>query len=194
MRKILFSLLVFLISSMGAYAQEAFIGEIRCVAFNFAPRGWALCNGQILPINQNQALFSLLGTTYGGDGRVTFALPDLRGRVPIGVGQGSGLSNNIVQGERGGSETATLSIAEMPLHTHATKVSTSVATTNSPGLLGQPADLGLNPVNVYVEGGGNLTVGSSTAPAGGSQSHNNMMPYLGLNWIICLQGIFPSRN
>lgn len=187
------SLLVSLWVSVGVYAQEPYIGEIRCVAFDFAPKGWALCNGQLLPINQNTALFSLLGTTYGGNGTTTFALPDLRGRVPVGVGQGPGLPD-ISQGLRGGSEAVSLSVAEMPAHTHNTKVSTSVATTNSPGMLGQPSDLGLNPVNVYVEGQQNLTNGSLTTPIGGSVPHENMMPFLGLNWIIALEGIFPPRQ
>ena len=142
--------------------SEPFLSEIRIMSFAFAPKGWAFCNGQTLPINQNQALFALLGTTYGGDGRVTFALPDNRGRTPIHTGNGHGL------GEMGGEQAHTLTLAETPSHAHLP-------------CRGQPTHLtGLNPVAVQT--------------VGGSQAHENMQPYLGLNFCIALQGIFPSRS
>ncbi|MEW6212880.1 MAG: tail fiber protein [Acidobacteriota bacterium] len=167
---------------------EPFLSEIRIMSFEFAPKGWALCNGQLLPINQNQALFSLLGTTFGGDGRVNFALPDLRGRTPIHVGSGHTL------GERGGEQAHTLSIAELPEHVHVVNASTTVATTNTPGsseVTGQSTASSL-----YGSAGSGLV---AMAPAavlnvGGSQAHLNMQPFLTLNFCIALQGIFPSPN
>ncbi|MGC4016906.1 MAG: tail fiber protein [Luteolibacter sp.] len=163
--------------------SEPFLSEIRLMSFGFAPKGWALCNGQLLPINQNQGLFSLLGTTFGGDGRVNFGLPDLQGRTPIHVGGGHSL------GERGGEQAHTLSISEIPTHTHVVRGS-SVAT-------GGVA----NPTNAFLGGGNNvyhapasLTAmnASSVASVGGSQAHLNMQPFLVLNFSIALQGIFPS--
>jgi microcystin-dependent protein len=161
---------------------EPFLSEIRLMSFVFAPKGWALCNGQLLPINQNQALFSLLGTTYGGDGRVNFALPDLRGRTPIHVGGSHTL------GERGGEQAHTLSISELPTHAHMMQV------TNTAG--GQTA------TNNIFAGTGANTYGPATSLAamaagavtntGGSQAHLNMQPFLTLNFSIALQGIFPS--
>jgi len=166
---------------------EPFLSEIRIFSFSFAPKGWALCNGQLLPINQNQALFSLLGTTFGGDGRVNFALPDLRARTPIHVGSGHTL------GERGGEQSHTLSIAELPEHTHAVNATTATATTNTPAnnlLLGQATA-----ANLYASGT-NLQAMSpaSITNVGGSQAHLNMQPFLTLNFCIALQGIFPSPN
>jgi microcystin-dependent protein len=163
---------------------EPFLSEIRIMSFVFAPKGWALCNGQLLPINQNQALFSLLGTTYGGDGRVNFALPDVRGRVPIHVGGGHTL------GERGGEQAHTLSIAELPTHTHALQASGVNATTNSP-----VNNVLANSTAVY-HGATSLTPLSpgSVTNVGGSQAHLNMQPFLVLNFCIALQGIFPSQN
>ena len=164
---------------------EPFLSEIRIMSFVFAPKGWALCNGQLLPINQNQALFSLLGTTFGGDGRVNFALPDLRGRTPIHVGSGHTL------GEKGGEQAHTLSIAELPTHTHVLNASASAANATVPaGNL-----LALAPQQVYVTGG-NLTPmePGSVTNVGGSQAHLNMQPFLTLNFCIALQGIFPSAN
>lgn len=163
---------------------EPFLSEVRLMSFVFAPKGWALCNGQLLPINQNQALFSLLGTTFGGDGRVNFALPDLRGRAPIHVGSGHTL------GERGGEQAHTLSIAEIPTHTHVLN-GTSNASVNTPAsntLLGTSA-----PQPVY-GGAANLAVmdPGSVANTGGSQAHLNMQPFLTLSFCIALQGIFPS--
>ena len=164
---------------------EPFLSEVRIMSFVFAPKGWALCNGQLLPINQNQALFSLLGTTFGGDGRVNFALPDLRGRTPIHVGSGHTL------GERGGEQAHTLSIAEIPTHTHVVNGS-SVATNGS----ATPNGNFLGGGNNVYHSASNLT---SLTPAtitnvGGSQAHLNMQPFLTLSFCIALQGIFPSPN
>lgn len=164
---------------------EPFLSEIRMMSFEFAPRGWALCNGQLLPINQNQALFSLLGTTFGGDGRVNFALPDLRGRTPIHVGSGHTL------GERGGEQAHTLSIAELPEHVHVANATTAASTTNTPAsnlLLGQStaANLYSSPTNLQAMSP------SAIANTGGSQAHLNMQPFLTLSFCIALQGIFPS--
>lgn len=165
--------------------SEPFLSEIRMMSFGFAPRGWALCNGQLLPINQNQALFSLLGTTYGGDGRVNFALPDLRGRVPIHTGSGHTL------GERGGEQAHTLNIAELPTHTHILNGTTN--TGNIPVPTGNI--LADSPSQLYAAPG-NLTSLSpgSVVNTGGSQAHLNMQPFLTINFCIALQGIFPSPN
>jgi microcystin-dependent protein len=167
---------------------EPFMSEIRIFSFGFAPRGWALCDGQLLPINQNQALFSLLGTTYGGDGRVNFGLPNLQGRAPIHMGSGHTL------GERGGEQGHTLSIAEIPEHVHVLNASTTVATTNTPGntlVTGQSTASSL-----YASGASGLVAMSPAAVAnvGGSQAHLNMQPFLLLNFSIALQGIFPSQS
>lgn len=167
---------------------EPFLSEIRIMSFGFAPKGWALCNGQLLPINQNQALFSLLGTTYGGDGRVNFGLPDLQGRVPIHMGSGHTL------GERGGEQAHTLSISEIPTHVHVLNASTTVATTNTPGntlVTGQSTASSL-----YASAASGLVAMSPAAVAnvGGSQAHLNMEPFLVLNFSIALQGIFPSQT
>jgi microcystin-dependent protein len=163
---------------------EPFISEIRIMSFSFAPKGWALCNGQLLPINQNQALFSLLGTTYGGDGRVNFALPDFRGRVPIHVG------SSHTFGERGGEEAHTLTSQELPTHTHVAKVS------NTNGTLANPTNNFLASANaLYQPGPPNTTLAPSTIPnVGGSQPHENRQPFLTLTFAIALQGIFPSPN
>jgi microcystin-dependent protein len=168
---------------------EPFISEIRIMSFVFAPKYWALCNGQLLPINQNQALFSLLGTTFGGDGRVNFALPDLRGRTPIHVGSGHTL------GERGGEQAHTLSISEIPTHTHILNASSSAASTNIPVAMSTGWG-NSSPNQVYNSAGGNLVaMGSSVLSSlGGSQAHLNMQPFLVLNFSIALQGIFPSSN
>src|SRR5215510_445515 len=162
---------------------EPFLSEIRIMSFVFAPKGWALCDGQLLPINQNQALFSLLGTTYGGDGRVNFALPDLRTRVPIHVGSGHSL------GQRGGEPAHTLSIAELPAHTHLLQASADSASTNSPldNVLASTTAVFHDPTSLT-----SLSPGSVT-PTGGSQAHLNMQPFLVLSFCIALQGIFPSQ-
>jgi microcystin-dependent protein len=165
---------------------EPFLSEIRIMSFVFAPKGWALCNGQLMPINQNQPLFSLLGTTFGGDGRVNFALPDLRARTPIHVGSGHTL------GERGGEQAHTLSIAELPTHTHVLNATSNDATQPIPSnaLLSRMA-----PANPYI-GAQNLGAmnGASVTNVGGSQAHLNMQPFLVLSFCIALQGIFPSPN
>ncbi len=165
---------------------EPFLSEVRIMSFVFAPKGWALCNGQLLPINQNQALFSLLGTTFGGDGRVNFALPDLRGRVPIHVGSGHTL------GERGGEQAHTLSIAEIPTHTHVLNATSTDASQPIPtaNLLGRMA-----PANPYIapQNLGAMNA-ASIANVGGSQAHLNMQPFLILSFCIALQGIFPSAT
>jgi microcystin-dependent protein len=167
--------------------SNPFLSEIRIMSFVFAPKGWALCNGQLLPINQNQALFSLLGTTFGGDGRVNFALPDLRARTPIEVGDGH------VLGEKGGEPAHTLSISEMPLHTHLANA------TSVPATAGNPSNARLLSKAV----GSNLYAGASNFAAldsqaltsvGGSQAHLNLQPFLTLSFCIALQGIFPSPN
>jgi microcystin-dependent protein len=162
---------------------EPFLSEIRIMSFVFAPKGWALCNGQLLPINQNQALFSLLGTTFGGDGRVNFALPDLRARTPIHVGSAHTL------GERGGEQAHTLSIAELPEHTHVLRASnTATGLTNSPNgaVLANSTAVYHAPTSLVA-----LRAGSVTN-TGGSQAHLNMQPFLTLSFCIALQGIFPS--
>jgi microcystin-dependent protein len=163
---------------------EPFLAEIRIMSFNFAPKGWAQCNGQLLPINQNQALFSLLGTIYGGDGRVNFALPDLRGRVPIKVGNGH------IQGERAGAESHTLTIQQLPQHTHAAQGSSANAS------LADPAGNVLAVANNLYTTAANLTTlhPLSVTNVGGSQPHANRQPILTLNFCIALQGIFPSQN
>jgi microcystin-dependent protein len=163
---------------------EPFLGELRIMSFNFAPQRWAMCNGQLLPINQNQALFSLLGTMYGGDGRVNFALPDLRGCTPMHVGGGH------IQGEKAGEQAHTLSINEMPLHTHVLQASSNNAGTNSPN-----GNVLANATAVYHTPSNLVALSpSSIANAGGSQAHLNMQPFLTLTFCIALLGIFPSRN
>lgn len=173
-----------MLAGKGDGMAEPFLGEIRLASFNFAPRGWAMCNGQLLPINQNQALFSLLGTMYGGNGQTNFALPDMRGQVAMHRG------NGFTQGQRGGEAAHTLTLAEMPTHIHFQAGSTtdgnSVLPTNN-----LPAAL-----NNGYGAASNLTALSpaTVTNVGGSQPHENMSPYLALNYIIALQGIFPSRN
>lgn len=164
--------------------SSPYLSEIRIVSFNFAPRGWASCNGQLLPINQNQALFALLGTTYGGDGRVNFGLPNLQGRVPIHFGNGHTL------GEAGGEENHTLNLQEMPAHTHTFSASNAdpdqgtpagnMWANNSGAYSGAAPDSSMNPASINT--------------VGGSQAHSNLQPYLVMNFIIALQGIFPSQS
>ncbi|RFS15515.1 phage tail protein [Emticicia sp. C21] len=177
--------------------MEGYIAEIRMFAGNFAPRGWAFCQGQLLSIAQNTALFSLLGTTYGGNGQTTFGLPDLRGRVPIGTGQGPGLTSRNL-GEVGGSETNTLLISQMPAHIHTLNASANGPTINTANgnlLASQSRSNGGTMPNVYAPNSGAVPMGGSAiGVAGGSQPVNNIQPYLGINFIICMEGIYPSRN
>ncbi len=173
--------------------MDSFVGQLMLVPYNFAPKGYAFCQGQLLAIAQNTALFSLLGTTYGGDGRTTFALPNLSATVPLGAGQGPGLSS-YVQGEMVGETTVALQASQIPQHTHAIMDSASALpppvgnpTGNSPG---QPA-VG---TNIYAPGAPSVQMNAGALPsAGGSAPHNNVMPTLTLNWIIALQGVYPSR-
>jgi microcystin-dependent protein len=172
--------------------SNPFLGSVVLFAGNFAPRGWAFCDGQLLPIAQNTALFSLLGTTYGGNGQTTFALPDLRGRHPVGPRQGPGLSN-VDLGEQAGVENVTLISSQLPAHAHPLRGSNAEQNTNSPDSA-IPAKGG-----VYVKEAGPgaepmPTAMGPTGVTGSSQPHENRSPYLGLNYIIALQGIFPSRN
>jgi len=170
--------------------SEPFLAEVRMMGFNFAPRGWAFCDGQILPINQNQSLYSLLGTTYGGDGRTSFALPDLRGRTPIHVGQSNGGGDHLL-GQKSGEETHTLAANEMPQHNHIVQGSTGNATANNPS--GHVFARAPEQTYAAPQTGVNLRSGS-VANVGGGQAHNNMQPYLAVNFCIALQGLFPSRN
>ena len=169
--------------------SEPFLAEIRIVGFNFAPRGWAFCDGQILPINQNQSLYSLLGTNYGGDGRTSFALPDLRGRTPIHVGDGHTLA------QKSGAETVTLTAAEIAAHTHTFKASSSPGADRSAtnDILADTAPAGLLYRDAEAASMTALRSGTITN-AGGGQAHNNMQPYTTLSFCIALQGLFPSRN
>lgn len=169
--------------------SEPFLAEVRMVGFNFAPRGWAFLDGQILPINQNQSLYSLLGTTYGGDGRTSFALPDLRGRTPMHVGDGHQL------GQKSGEETHTLSATEMSAHSHGVMASSQAATTASPdgAYFAQEVQPDLVYRDFEAASATSLRSGTITS-AGGGQAHNNMQPYITLNFCIALQGLFPSRN
>lgn len=198
--------------------MEPFIGQIIMFGGNFAPRGWAFCQGQLLAISQNQALFSILGTTYGGDGRTTFALPDLRGRAPIGPGHGPGLTNRVL-GQRSGTETNTMSVNQMPSHNHSASLSGLVGAVNvsssdadhqvpvagdAIGAATIPAGRGTTPANFYIADvpDTTLSIGSISIAGGavtiynngGQQPINNMQPWLGIYYIIALVGTFPSRN
>ena len=175
--------------------SEPFLAEIVMFAGNFAPRGWAFCQGQILSIAQNTALFSLLGTTYGGNGQTTFALPDLRGRVPVGTGQGLGLPT-INLGEVSGAATATLLTTNLPAHTHgvnAASTAPSPALPSPSGNLLGPAARGAPPIFAPAGGGSVQMQAGMIAPTGGGQPFSIMQPYLGMNFIIAIEGIFPSR-
>jgi microcystin-dependent protein len=174
-------------NDFGRLDMEPFIGELRLVPFNFAPKGWALCAGQLLPINQNQALFALLGTTYGGDGRTTFALPDLRGRIAVGAGQLPGGSDYPL-GAAGGQETVRLTTSQLPGHAHAVHASSAAGTTK-------------NPATAYPAGGGSYAAAKNVrmkagmiGQTGGGEEHENRPPYLSLNYVIALQGIFPAQS
>lgn len=168
---------------------EPFIGEIKMAGFNFAPRGYAFCNGQLLSIAQNTALFSLLGTTYGGNGQTTFGLPNLQGRVPMHYGQGSGLTSRTM-GEQSGTENVTLISTQMPAHNHLVNVSSDDATAKSPvgGVMAGAAS------PIYAAAPDAQMNAATIGPSGGNQPHANMQPYLVVNFIIALEGIYPSRN
>jgi microcystin-dependent protein len=169
---------------------DPFVAEIRIFPFNFAPTGWAWCDGQLLPLSQNTALFSLLGTTYGGDGKSNFALPDMQGRAPMHPGQGPGLSLHDL-GETGGTETVSLLESEIPSHSHQLRASDSVADSSAPaGVLATSSKSAFETVNQNLV----AMAPESLAPAGGDQPHNNMQPYLTLYFCIALQGVFPPRG
>ncbi len=193
-------------TSSNVQAQEGFLGEVRMFAGNFAPRTWAYCDGQLLAISQNTALFSILGTTYGGDGRTTFALPDLRGRTAIGPRNGPGLPSYRL-GQRGGAATNVLNATQLPSHTHAaagTLKTSATATGSTPaGNYPAPASGRTSSGAVSISGWGSAADGAAGATngvtvtvgnTGSNQSINNMQPYLSINYIICTQGVFPSRN
>ena len=182
--------------------SEPFLGEVMPVGFNFAPRGWAACEGQLLPINNNQALFSLLGTMFGGDGRTTFALPDLRGRVIIGAGQGPGLSNYMI-GQKGGSETVTLNTNQIPSHNHPVVTPVTIKASSSVGTASAPSSrrnvlsasssgnvYGNNPPDINLTASGT----QNSSPTGNGLAHVNVPPVTVIYYCIALQGVFPSRN
>lgn len=170
---------------------DPFVAEIRIFPFNFAPKGWAWCNGQLMPISQNTALFSLLGTTYGGDGKSTFALPDLEGRAPMHPGQGPGLSLHDL-GETGGSETVTLLESEIPAHSHSVSASVSDGTSQTPADEKLATGVG---IGQYAPAASFVPLSpTALTPAGGDQPHNNLMPYLTFYFNIALQGVFPPRS
>lgn len=170
---------------------QEYLAEIKLFACDFAPQGWALCNGQLLPINQNTALFSLIGTWYGGDGQVTFALPDLRGRVAIHQGQGPGLSSYSV-GQRAGEEAHTLTLDELPAHAHVARASSTVG--NGVGPTGRVPARNAAQVPQYAATANTVLATGAISTVGGSQAHPNMQPYLSLNYCIALQGTYPSQN
>ncbi len=177
--------------------MDPYLGEIRLVGFNFAPRGWAFCTGQLLPISQNTALFALLGTTYGGDGRTTFALPKLQGNIAVGAGQGPGLSNYSL-GQAGGAATVTLLQQQIPAHTHTLPVNGAaggVAAPSAAAFLGSTGRTGKDIwVSAAVQAASPATMASTMAgPTGSSQPHNNLMPFVTLSYVIALTGIFPER-
>src|SRR4051795_1824134 len=171
--------------------MDPFVAEIRIFPFNFAPKGWAFCDGQILPLSQNTALFSLLGTTYGGDGKSNFALPNMQGNVPMHPGQGPGLSLHNL-GETGGSDTVSLLESEIPSHSHT--VSASLADGNAQSPDGQKLATGIGIGDYAAPGSITQLSPNALAPAGGSQPHNNLQPYLTLNFNIALQGVYPPRS
>jgi len=172
---------------------DNFIGEIRVFPFNFAPSGWALCQGQLLPISQNTALFSLLGVQFGGNGTTTFALPNLQGSIPVAQGQGAGLSSYFI-GETGGAATVALTLATIPAHNHGLPVSATAGRVNTPSPSVVLGATGRGSPGVYAASTTGSMSGSSTGNAGASLAHNNLMPYLVLNYCIALTGIFPSRS
>ena len=172
--------------------SQPYIGEIRMFGGNFAPAGWALCQGQLMPISENDTLFNLIGTTYGGDGQETFALPDLQGRIPLHQGQGPGISQNYSIGEKAGVETVTLTTQQLPIHNHAFLASTSAAVSTDPTnqVIAQTSQ-----IHIFTEDVANKQMNpSALTPVGGNQPHDNMQPFLVLNFIISLFGIYPSQT
>lgn len=173
--------------------SEPFLAEIRIVGFNFAPRGWAFCDGQILPINQNQSLYSLLGTTYGGDGRTSFALPDLRGRTALHRGRADTPVHSL--GAKGGTESETLGTAQLPAHTHELQGTTDAGVAPDPvGRLPGPTAGGRRPLTPYTDPANLVALRADSIDSIGGQPHDNMQPWLALNFCIALQGLYPSRN
>ena len=194
--------LVSVLSTNQTYSQEPFIGEVVIFAGNFAPRGWAFCDGQLLPISSNTALFSILGTTYGGDGRTTFGLPDLRGRAPMSPGNGPGLSPK-AWGQKLGTQTETLNVVQLPSHNHSATSTTEIAISTDIGTVDTPDGHFLaNHTGSFNEDADNGAVLGGVSPfplttinnSGGSQEHNNMQPSIAIHYIIALQGVYPSRN
>jgi microcystin-dependent protein len=172
--------------------SQPYVGEIRMFGGNFAPAGWAFCNGQLMPISENDVLFALIGTTYGGDGEETFGLPDLQGRIPLHAGQGPSISQNYQLGEKAGNESVTLSVQQIPIHNHALVASTDPANTPNPGNNVLSAPVTATP---FFQATPNVAMNSSILnPQGGSQPHDNMMPFLCVSFIISLFGIFPSQT
>lgn len=173
--------------------SQPFVGEIRMFGGSFAPAGWAFCNGQLIAISDNETLFQLIGTTYGGDGQTTFALPNLQSRVPVHIGQGPGISNNYQIGESAGVESVTLTVQQTPAHSHAALCSTAGGNNSNPaGAVWAVSDL-----SQYAAAAPDTSMGTpamQTTPAGGSQPHDNMIPFLCVSYIISLFGIFPSPN
>lgn len=201
MKKTFFVALFFLFSAKSAFAQP-YIGEIRIFAGNFAPNGWAFCDGSLLSISENETLFNLIGTTYGGDGQSTFALPDLRGRVPVHVGTGSGLSN-VMLGQSFGAETVTLTANQLPLHTHSAQISvtntdanlTTPTANSSIARMGTLSGRQFIPANSYNTSDPDVSIGSMTTSTVGSLTPVSLMkPYCGVNYIISLFGVWPSPN
>lgn len=199
MKRLIFTLLILTVLGVKSKAQEEpLMGEIQMFAGNFAPRNWAFCNGQLLAINQNQALFSLLGTTYGGNGINTFALPNLQGSMAIGAGNGPGLTPRML-GEKSGVESVTLSTSQMPIHWHGIQFPTfNYPCFDGAGTQDTPNENSANVANGYAPtaNGSMLPIqnGIYIYPTGGSQPHNNMQPYVAVNYIICIYGVYPSRN
>lgn len=182
--------LMVVVGCVPASAQNPYLGEIRYVAFNFAPKGWALCNGQLLPIAQNAALFNLLGTTFGGDGQTTFALPNMQGRVPVATGTGVGLSPRVL-GEQGGQESVALTAQQMPAHRHT--INASNAAGNSKGPAGNV--LAATSTAIYTNQAPDVTLqAASMSSRGEGQPHENMQPFLGMTCVIAVQGIYPTPN
>lgn len=171
---------------------EPFIGEIRMFGGNFAPAGWAFCQGQLMPISENDALFTLIGTTYGGDGQETFGIPDLQGRAPMHAGQGPGITQNYQLGEKAGVESVTLTTQQIPIHNHTVVASTNVASaTTASGNITASS----NQLKIYDQGGtSKLFANNALTPVGGNQPHENVQPYLTISFILSLFGVFPSQT